>query len=582
MQHPVQALITTDSLLITASSATLASFDLATSALHATATPHKALVRLLATYSDPASDKSYLISTGEDKHLVVSLLPSLELQSSRELPKRANALDVTEDGEIVVGDKFGDVYIFPLIAPAEPTPTPAPAPGSKDDTPKYAPILGHVSMLNTLALIPAREKGGKSYIATGDRDEHVRVSRFPEGWVVEGFLWGSKHFVSSLLYLPPATSSPDAPSYLLSAGGDPTLQLFSLSLPPSSAGNVGSLISQFNVEDLLTPYLAVGPETPQPVAPGKRKRGGKGKGKKEEGAEGEDGEGEKEEEEEAYKGGEQLKKGLAVIKMVEVGTTREQGGVVVLASGSTALLYVPFSALLPPSSTTSTPSTAVPSLLPFAHPILDFTPLPVPSSSGSACEFLLSFDTTRGPFPPASSAPASSSSSDEVPPPVARVALTSAGQLEALPTLTTDAVLLSSATTTTPVTQPPPSVQSLYPVLMLIHHPGDESDLAFGGGESDLVGDGKPKGGKVPRGTKRSSTERGERDDELGLVGERRAGKRAIGRAETLRRWEEAKRKIEGGAGEEALTQGEKEAVVEMEKEAEGDKVAQEEGSAVA
>ncbi|GAA5935205.1 hypothetical protein JCM1841_006444 [Sporobolomyces salmonicolor] len=582
MQHPVQALITTDSLLITASNATLASFDLATSALHATATPHKSFVRLLATYFDPASEKSYLISTGEDKHLVVSLLPSLELQSSRELPKRANALDVTEDGEIVVGDKFGDVYIFPLIAPVEPAPTSTPAPASKDDTPKYAPVLGHVSMLNTLALIPAREKGGKSYIATGDRDEHVRVSRFPEGWVVEGFLWGSKHFVSSLLYLPPATSSPEAPSYLLSAGGDPTLQLFSLSLPPSSAGNVGSLISQFNVEDLLTPYLAVGPETPQPVGPGRRKRGGKGKGKKEEGAEDEEGEGEKEEEAEAYKGGEEMKKGLAVIKMVEVGTTREQGGVVVLASGSTALLYIPFSALLPPSSSTSTPSTTVPSLLPFAYPILDFTPLPVPSSSGSACEFLLSFDTTRGPFPlpsPASSAPASSS--EETPPPVARVALTQAGQLEALPTLTTDAILLSSATT--PVAQQP-GVQSLYPVLMLLHHPGDESEFAFGGGEADLVGDGKPKGGKVPprRGTKRASTDRGERDDELGLVGERRAGKRAIGRAETLRRWEEAKRKMESGAGEEGLTQGEKEAVAEMEKEAEGEKVAQAEASAVA
>lgn len=63
---------------------------------------------MLVAYTE--GDKTYLISTGEDKHLHVSQLPSLELLSSRELVKRANALSVTSDGVIVVGDKFGDVY----------------------------------------------------------------------------------------------------------------------------------------------------------------------------------------------------------------------------------------------------------------------------------------------------------------------------------------------------------------------------------------------------------------------------------------------------------------------------------------
>lgn len=57
-----------------------------------------------------------MISTGEDKQLQVSRLPQLELVNSRPLPKRANALEVTQKGEIVVGDKFGDVYmcVFPI------------------------------------------------------------------------------------------------------------------------------------------------------------------------------------------------------------------------------------------------------------------------------------------------------------------------------------------------------------------------------------------------------------------------------------------------------------------------------------
>ena len=79
-----------------------------TGELISTSSNHTALVRLLATYTE--DDKTFLISTGEDKFLHVSQLPSLELSSSRELVKRANALSVTDDGTIVVGDKFGDVY----------------------------------------------------------------------------------------------------------------------------------------------------------------------------------------------------------------------------------------------------------------------------------------------------------------------------------------------------------------------------------------------------------------------------------------------------------------------------------------
>lgn len=48
-------------------------------------------------------------------------------------------------------------------------------------------------MLNTLALIPSSAtSGGRALIATGDRDEHIRVSRFPKGHNIEGYLWGSK------------------------------------------------------------------------------------------------------------------------------------------------------------------------------------------------------------------------------------------------------------------------------------------------------------------------------------------------------------------------------------------------------
>lgn len=68
------------------------------------------MIKLTAIYTDTKTNQQYLIATGEDKLLTVSSLPDLTLLSKRELVKRANALEMTADGVIVVGDKFGDVY----------------------------------------------------------------------------------------------------------------------------------------------------------------------------------------------------------------------------------------------------------------------------------------------------------------------------------------------------------------------------------------------------------------------------------------------------------------------------------------
>lgn len=221
-------------------------------------------------------------------------------------------------------------------------------------------------MLNALVLIPASSTS-RALIISGDRDEHVRVSRFPRGHNIEKFLWGSKKcvflspsspsareltssacsFVSALSYLPPTTASP-AP-LILSAGGDPTFQTFDLS--------TGALLSRFPIEELLLPHVVVVPYRPPPVM-GKKRPGKKAKRAKEEAAlleaKGEDGDAVEEEQVEEVQGEEgqmeevqmeevqgeegkthwreRVAKGLAVVKIVQVGD-RESGGVVVLATG---------------------------------------------------------------------------------------------------------------------------------------------------------------------------------------------------------------------------------------------------------
>ncbi|KAK4705033.1 tRNA (guanine-N(7)-)-methyltransferase subunit TRM82, partial [Phenoliferia sp. Uapishka_3] len=192
--HAHQALISTPTHLVTASHSTLSSFSLSGD-LISTSTPHSALIRLLAFHPP-----NYLISTGEDKKLVVSTLPGLEVVSSRELNKRANGIDVTPEGTILVGDKFGDVFTYPLLVPAPvESESETAAKDSKDSkAEKATPILGHVSMLTAVVFLPESKQAKfehPAYVVSGDRDEHVRVSRYPKGEVIEKFLWGSKRSV---------------------------------------------------------------------------------------------------------------------------------------------------------------------------------------------------------------------------------------------------------------------------------------------------------------------------------------------------------------------------------------------------
>ncbi|KAI1105204.1 hypothetical protein F4804DRAFT_331453 [Jackrogersella minutella] len=208
-------------------------------------------------------DGSHVVAvTGQDKALWVfehdgkGILKEI---SSRIMPKRPSSIAVEEhSATILSADKFGDVYSLPLVPSAAPEPPPpqetaAPSAGSPAPTVPFRPaanrltvhskrnlraleeqerslsrrqeprkelpgfehelILGHVSMLTALAL--AAGPDGRRYVVTGDRDEHVRVSRAaPQAHVVEGFCLGHGAFVNALCV--PAAR----PGVLLSAGGD--------------------------------------------------------------------------------------------------------------------------------------------------------------------------------------------------------------------------------------------------------------------------------------------------------------------------------------------------------------------------
>ncbi|CAK5283187.1 unnamed protein product [Mycena citricolor] len=217
----------------------------------------------MAAINDGAT---HLATAADDKNLRVWKIGAsgLELLSARELPKRPTALKFTRDGQtILASDKFGDV--FRLVAFAsyrryiidfrdfsytlEPVLIPEPLPEERQksramlshDNPSGGTlVLGHASFLTSFTLT-----ADERFIVTADRDEHVRVSWYPEGHVVERYCLGHTKFVSAV-HIPIFASSE-----LVSGGGDSSLRVWDWMS--------GKLLREIPILDTIEPFIRVFP-----------------------------------------------------------------------------------------------------------------------------------------------------------------------------------------------------------------------------------------------------------------------------------------------------------------------------------
>ncbi|KAI8145258.1 WD40-repeat-containing domain protein [Fennellomyces sp. T-0311] len=170
-------------------------------------------------------DGSLFAGTGDDKKINVYDTSNWALKFSREANKRVNALQFNNAAtEIVVADKFGDVYAHPAVA----------GEGKEDE--KLAPIVGHVSMTTDMTL-----SKDEKFIITADRDEHIRVSRYPNGYNIESFCLGHTDVVTNIRLLPWDES------LLISAGGDNTVRVWDYLK--------GKELQNFSIKEYIAPYM---------------------------------------------------------------------------------------------------------------------------------------------------------------------------------------------------------------------------------------------------------------------------------------------------------------------------------------
>ncbi|KAF8500517.1 WD40-repeat-containing domain protein [Gautieria morchelliformis] len=207
-----------------------------------------AATRCANAISCSAVDERYvhIVTTGDDKKLSVWELSNLQLKSSRELPKKATVVEISRDGKtILVADKFGDVFSYPIDPVTADTSVPAQSSGPRPkesqashENPHGSLVLGHASIITSFRL----SHDGR-YIITADRDEHIRVSRYPNGYNIERYCLGHQLFISTICV--PAFD----PSSLISGGGDPSMKIWDWMS--------GDLKFHIPVADTVRPFLKV-------------------------------------------------------------------------------------------------------------------------------------------------------------------------------------------------------------------------------------------------------------------------------------------------------------------------------------
>ena len=148
-------------------------------------------------------DGQRLIVNGQSKQINIYRQSDDTWQLERiiQVRKRASAIDLNNN-VLLIADKSGDVYKVDLSTVTESNNT---ITLTAEDC-----LMGHLSMLLEIVFVQTNDK--QSFILTGDRDEKIRLSHYPNAYNIQGYCLGHTEFVSHVKLI--------GNDQILSASGD--------------------------------------------------------------------------------------------------------------------------------------------------------------------------------------------------------------------------------------------------------------------------------------------------------------------------------------------------------------------------
>ncbi|XP_044758699.1 tRNA (guanine-N(7)-)-methyltransferase non-catalytic subunit wuho [Coccinella septempunctata] len=134
-------------------------------------------------------DHKFIAISFENKEVMI-MNEYFELLRKFVVARTTSAMSFTSSNSLIVADKTGDVFLYDL----------------KEDAMTPVLMLGHLSVVLDVALTDCEK-----YVITCDRDEKIRVSKFPNSYNIQSFCLGHEKFVLSVKVLQ---------NKLISASGD--------------------------------------------------------------------------------------------------------------------------------------------------------------------------------------------------------------------------------------------------------------------------------------------------------------------------------------------------------------------------
>jgi hypothetical protein len=124
--------------------------------------------------------------------------------TSRTAPKKVTTLQWIDDATLLYADKFGNIFSHSFTGTE-----------FKPLTAEPTVPLGHYSVVTDVVMINSADN--QRYIAIGDRDEKISVSRWPHAYDIQSYCLGHTQYVTSLCHV---SNSATGLNFLASTGGD--------------------------------------------------------------------------------------------------------------------------------------------------------------------------------------------------------------------------------------------------------------------------------------------------------------------------------------------------------------------------